>query len=139
VFIFLSWSYFFKMLSSQVLMFPKRILSKEKTRSTPADFFRHREGDQSRIAPGPDFGVMAFPPTEESFSEVVDIAVVDGKATGSSDIGSKVALQRCHEVRPLPKRIDFGKPRHELRGDGLFSDLRRVEELHELAEPTLTW
>jgi len=35
---------------------------------------------------------MAFPPTEDSLSEVADIAVVDGKATGSSDVGGKVAL-----------------------------------------------
>jgi hypothetical protein len=36
---------------------------------------------------------MAFPPTEDSLSEFVDIAVVDGKATGSSNVGGKVALQ----------------------------------------------
>jgi hypothetical protein len=35
---------------------------------------------------------MAFLPTEDSLSEVADIAVVDGKATGSSDVGGKVAL-----------------------------------------------
>jgi hypothetical protein len=55
-------------------LFPKRILSKEKTRSAF------------------DFGGMAFPPTEYSLSEVADIAVADGKATGSSDVGGKVAL-----------------------------------------------
>jgi hypothetical protein len=68
-------------------------LSKENTRSAPAEFG------------------LAFPPTEDSHSEV-DIDVVDGKATGSSDVGGKVALQRCHEVRPLPKGLDFGKPHH---------------------------
>jgi hypothetical protein len=36
---------------------------------------------------------MAFPPTEDYLSEVADIAVVDGKATGSSDVGEKAALQ----------------------------------------------
>jgi hypothetical protein len=36
---------------------------------------------------------MAFPPTENSLSEVTDIAVVDGKATGSSDVGGKAALK----------------------------------------------
>jgi hypothetical protein len=35
---------------------------------------------------------MVFPPSEDSLSEVADIAVVDGKATDSSGVGGKVAL-----------------------------------------------
>jgi hypothetical protein len=30
---------------------------------------------------------MAFPPTEDSLSEVADIAVADAKAIGSNDVG----------------------------------------------------
>jgi hypothetical protein len=77
---------------------------------------------------------MALPPTEDSLSQLADIAKADGKATGSNDVGGKVALLRCHEDRPLPKRLDFGKPRHELRGNVPFSDIRRAEELHQLAD-----
>jgi hypothetical protein len=58
--------------------------------------------------------------------------VINGKSISSSDVIGQVALQSRHEVRPLPKRLDFGKSRHEINGNASFSDARCVEELHEL-------
>jgi hypothetical protein len=84
---------------------------------------RHGEGNTGHLAPGPDFGVMAFPPTHNLFSEVAHIAVIKRKAINSSDLSGQVALQSRHEVKPLLKRLDFGKPRHEINKSALFSDV----------------
>ena len=95
---------------------------------------RHGEGDTGRLAPGPDFRDMAFPPTQNCFSEVAHIAVVNGKAISSSDLSRQVALQSRHEARPVPKRLVFGKPRHEINCNAAFSNVIRVDELHEFAD-----
>ena len=63
---------------------------------------RHGKGDTGRLAPGLDFRGMAFPPTQNPFSEVEHIALINGKAICSSDVSV--------EVRTLPERLDFGKP-----------------------------
>jgi hypothetical protein len=46
-----------------------------------------------------------------------------------------------HEAWPIPKRLHFGKPRHETNGNSSFSNVSWVEELNELADqlrmPTL--
>jgi hypothetical protein len=96
--------------------------------------WRHGEGDTSRLAPGPDFRGMVVPPTQNPFSEVAHIAVVNGKAIGSSDLSGHAALQSRHQVRPLPKWLDFDKPRHEINGSASFSNVRWVEKLYEIAD-----
>jgi hypothetical protein len=53
---------------------------------------------------------MAFPPTEDSLSEVVDIAVVYGKATGSSNVGVKVALKPFWIVPAALRQLEGFKP-----------------------------
>ena len=42
--------------------------------------WRHGEGDTGRLSPGLDFRDMAFPPKLNPFSEVIYIAVINGKA-----------------------------------------------------------
>ena len=75
-----------------------------------------------------------FLPTLNPFNEVAHIAVINRKAISSSDVSGQVALQSHHEVRPLPKRLYFGKPRHEINSGTSFSHIRWVEELHEFAD-----
>jgi hypothetical protein len=70
--------------------------------------WRHGEDDTGRLAPGPDFKDMAFQPTQNLFSKVAHIAVVNGKANSRGIVSGQIALQSRHEVRPLPKRLDFG-------------------------------
>jgi hypothetical protein len=95
---------------------------------------RHGEGDTGRFALVPDFRYMAFLPTQNLFSEVAHIAVIHGKAISSSDVSGQVALQSRHEFRPLVKRHDFGKPCHEINGNGSFRKVTWVEELHEFED-----
>jgi hypothetical protein len=87
-----------------------------------------------RLAPGSDFRGIAFPPTQNPVSEAANIAVINGKAIISRGVSGQVALQSRHEVRPLPKRLDFGKPHHEINCSGSFSNVRLVKELHEFAD-----
>jgi hypothetical protein len=93
-------------------------LSNEKVPSARR-ILRHGEGDAGHLAPGPDLSDMFFPPTQNLFSEVVHIAVINGKAISSTGV-SGVALQSRNEVRPLPKRLDFDQPRHEINGNASF-------------------
>jgi len=46
--------------------------------------WRHGEGDTGRLAPGPDFRGMAFPPTQNPFSEVDYIAAINEKSLASA-------------------------------------------------------
>jgi hypothetical protein len=46
--------------------------------------------------------------------------VMSGKAICSSDVSGQVALQSRHEVRPLPKRLDFGKPCRDINVSASF-------------------
>jgi hypothetical protein len=46
--------------------------------------------------------------------------MINGEAISSSDLRGQVALQSRHEVRPLLKRLHFGKPRHEINVDASF-------------------
>jgi hypothetical protein len=85
---------------------------------------RHGESDIGRFAPGPGFSGMAFPTTQNSFSLVGSIAVIKENAISSSDLSGQVALQSRNEVWSLPKRLDFGKPRHEINGNAAFSNVR---------------
>jgi hypothetical protein len=78
---------------------------------------------------------MAFPPTQNPFSEVaLIIAVINGSAISCSDINWQVVLQSRHEARPLPKRLDVGKSYDEINCSGSFSDVIWVEELHKFAK-----
>jgi hypothetical protein len=47
---------------------------------------------------------------------------------------TKSTLGPSYEVRPLPKRLDFGEPRHEINCSAPFRNVRWVEELHEFAD-----
>jgi hypothetical protein len=64
----------------------------------------HGEGDTGRLAPGPDFRGMAFPPTLNLFGEVALIAVIYRNAISSSDVSRQVALQSHHEVGLISAR-----------------------------------
>jgi hypothetical protein len=77
---------------------------------------------------------MDFPPTQNLFSDVAHIAVINEKAISSSGVSGKIALQSRHKVRPLSKRLDFGKPHHEINNSASFSNFRWVEELLEFAD-----
>jgi hypothetical protein len=94
----------------------------------------HGEGNTDRLAPGPDVTDMAFLPTQNPFSEVAHIAVIDGKAISSSDVSGQVALQSRHEARPLLKPLDFGTPCHELNGNASFRKVRFVGELQGFSD-----
>jgi hypothetical protein len=59
---------------------------------------RHGEGDTGRLAPGPYFRDMALPRTQNLFSQVAHIAVINVKAISSSDVSGQVAVQSRHEV-----------------------------------------
>jgi hypothetical protein len=48
-------------------------------------------------------------------------------------LSRQVALQSRHEVRPLPKRLDLGKPRHEIKCNVSFRNVRWVEEMREFS------
>jgi hypothetical protein len=96
--------------------------------------WRHGEGDTGRLAPDPEFRGIAFPPTQNPFSEVALITVINGKAISRSNLSRQVALQSRHEVRPLPKQLDFGKPRHEINGNAPFRHVRWAEETREFAD-----
>jgi hypothetical protein len=67
---------------------------------------------------------MAFLPTQSSFSEVAHVAVINGKAISSSDSSEQAVLQSRHEVRLLPKRLDFGMPYHEIYCNATFRNVR---------------
>ena len=67
------------------------ILSKKKTRSALAEFCAIAKAIKAASLQAPTSEAWLFH-QKNSLSEVADIAVVDGKATGSSDVGGKVAL-----------------------------------------------
>ena len=56
------------------------------------------------------------------------------KAISSSDISGQIALQWRRKALPLSRRLDFGKPRHEINGSAPFNDVRWAEKLHEFAD-----
>jgi hypothetical protein len=95
---------------------------------------RHGEGETGRLAPGPDFRDMGFPLTQNPFSEVAHIAVINGKAISSSDVSGQLALQSRHELLPSLKRLDFDEPCHEINGNAPIRNLKWVEELYEFAD-----
>jgi hypothetical protein len=53
-----------------------------------------------------------------------------GPSLKSNSPCRQVALYSRHEVWSLLKRLDFGKPRHEINDKASFSNKRLVEELH---------
>jgi hypothetical protein len=48
---------------------------------------------------------MAFLPTQNPFSEVAHITVINGKAISSKGVSGQVALQSRYEARPLPNGL----------------------------------
>jgi hypothetical protein len=62
-----------------VLVASEKDLKQRKDALGSRRFFRHGEGDTDRLAPGPDYRDMAFPPTHNPLSEVAHIAVINEK------------------------------------------------------------
>jgi|AntAceMinimDraft_5_1070358.scaffolds.fasta_scaffold63073_2 hypothetical protein len=67
-----------------------RILSNEKTRSASAEFGAKAKAIRAASLQAPT--LEAFPPTQNPFSEVAHIAVVNGRTISSSDVSGQVAL-----------------------------------------------
>jgi hypothetical protein len=116
-----------------VLVASEQDLEQRKDALDSRRIWRHGEGDTGRLAPGPDFRDMAFPLTQNPFSEVAHIAVINENAISSSDVSGQLALQSRHGLLPLPKRLDFGKSCHEINGYASIRNVKWVEELCEFA------
>jgi hypothetical protein len=82
----------------------------------------------SRLVSGPDFRGMAFQASQNSYSEVAHIAVINGQAISNSGVSGQVALKSRHEVRPLPNGlISTSRARYQwYHGNVFYSDLRLV-------------
>jgi hypothetical protein len=88
-----------------VLVAFEQDLEQRKDALGPRRIWRHGEGDSGRLARGPDFRGMVFPPTQNLFREVTLIAVANGNAISSRDLIRQGALESRHEVRPLPNGL----------------------------------
>ena len=93
---------------------------------------RHDEGDTGHLDPSPDFRGLALPPTQNSFSEVVHIAVINSKALAAAIKVCKFCCNRA--MRYGLSSLNSAKRTTRSFVKLLSAFVRWISELHKFSD-----